>query len=95
MQMTQEAVEWVGLAAGTCTTISFLPQLIAVYKTKSAEDLSYSWLAIFSLGLILWLTYGILLLSAPVILANAVTLTLLVLIIALKMRYERGLHRPE
>ncbi len=95
MKMTAQVIEWIGLAAGTCTTLSFLPQLVTVYKTKSAEDLSYSWLAIFSVGLILWLIYGILLLSAPVILANAVTLTLLVLIIALKIRYERGLHRPK
>jgi MtN3 and saliva related transmembrane protein len=89
MEMTPQVVEWIGLAAGTCTTLSFLPQLVTVYRRKSARDLSYSWLAVFTTGVVLWLAYGVLLLSMPVILANAVTLTLLVVLIALKARYDR------
>jgi MtN3 and saliva related transmembrane protein len=87
--MTPQVIEVVGIAAGTLTTFSFLPQLIAVYRTKSAEDLSYGYLFTFTLGVILWLGYGILLRSRPVIVANAITLTFLVGILALKARYER------
>jgi MtN3 and saliva related transmembrane protein len=93
MEMTPEVIDWIGLAAGSCTTLSFLPQLITVYRRKSAKDLSYSWLAVFTAGIVLWLAYGLLLLSVPVILANAVTLSLLVILIALKVRYDREARR--
>ena len=90
MTMTGETiVDAIGIAAGTLTTLSFLPQLVSVYRTRSAEDLSYGYLSTFALGVILWLCYGILLHALPVILANAVTLTLVVSIMALKFHYRR------
>jgi MtN3 and saliva related transmembrane protein len=89
MEMTQDLVEWIGLIAGTCTTLSFVPQLITVFRHRSARDISYGWLAVFTTGVIFWLWYGLLLLSVPVILANAVTLSLLVVLIALKVKYDR------
>jgi MtN3 and saliva related transmembrane protein len=92
MHMTPQLIDMIGMAAGTLTTVSFLPQLIAVFRTKSAEDLSYGYLFTFSFGVILWLTYGVLLWAMPVILANAVTLVLLICIVGLKARYARS-HR--
>ena len=82
-------IESVGMVAGSLTTVAFLPQLLAVYRTKSAADLSYGYLFLFSTGIVLWLMYGLLIFKWPVILANAVTLTLVVSILALKLRYER------
>ena len=87
--MTQDLVEWIGLIAGTCTTLSFVPQLLTVFRNRSARDISYTWLAVFTTGIVFWLWYGLLLLSVPVILANAVTLSLLVVLIALKVKYDR------
>ena len=88
-RMKTQTIDAIGLLAGLLTTISFLPQLIAVYRTKSARDLSYAYLLTFASGIVLWLVYGFLIDSPPVKIANAATLTLLVLIIILKARYDR------
>lgn len=86
--ISSDAVTAIGLFAGTLTTISFLPQLVQTFRTKSAEDLSYLMLITFMSGVILWLIYGIFLRALPIILANAVTLALLIAIVALKVRYR-------
>ena len=80
---------WLGYAAGTLTTIAFLPQVLHVWQTKRAEDLHLGTLVSFTVGVILWLTYGLLTHQMPVILANAVTLALQMAIIFLKLRYAR------
>ena len=77
-----------GIMAGTLTTISFVPQVIKVYKTKNAKDLSMTTFCIFSCGVFLWLVYGIARLDLAIILANGVTLILVFLIIAMKIRYH-------
>jgi len=83
------AVETLGMIAGTLTTIAFVPQVLKIYRTKSAKDVSYMMFSIFSTGIVFWLIYGILIRSTPIIAANAVTLTLSMIIIALKVRYHR------
>ncbi len=70
------AFTWVGYAAGTLTTIAFLPQVLHVWKTKSADDLHWGMLLMFTVGIALWLTYGIGIRQLPVILPNVVTLAL-------------------
>ena len=81
--------EVVGMVAGTLTTLAFLPQVLKIYRTKSARDVSYLMFLIFSTGVLLWLIYGILIGSAPIIAANVVTLGLAVIVIVLKVRYHR------
>ena len=81
------AFTWVGYAAGTLTTIAFLPQVLHVWKTKSADDLNWGMLLSFTVGVALWLTYGIGIRQLPVILPNVVTLALQLAIIFLKVRY--------
>lgn len=81
-------VNLIGSAAACCTTISFVPQLLRVWKLKSARDISLIMFLVFSLGVFLWLVYGIFIRSFPVILANAVTLALSLAILALKLRYD-------
>lgn len=81
---------WVGYAAGTLTTIAFLPQVLHVWKTKKADDLHIGTLFSFTTGILLWLIYGIAMRQAPVILANAVTLALQCAILFLKLRYRRS-----
>lgn len=78
-----------GLTAATLTTSSFVPQLTKVVRTKSAADLSYGMFAAFSVGIGLWLVYGLLRHDVPVIAANSVTLVLSVAILVLKSRYDR------
>ena len=78
----------IGFLAGVLTTIAFVPQALKMYTTKSGKDVSARMLLIFSAGVILWLIYGIMIESLPVILANVVTLILSGSIIALKIRYS-------
>ncbi|MEO5936035.1 MAG: SemiSWEET transporter [Terriglobales bacterium] len=88
MQHSRELVEIVGFAAGAICTVSFLPQLIKVYKEKSAQNLSWWYLATFSVGVALWLFYGMMLSAMPIIVANSVTLALLGCIMTLKIKYQ-------
>lgn len=81
-----DAITSLGLLAGTLTTIAFLPQLIKTWRTQSAKDLSFTWLILFTSGVSLWLLYGILIRSLPVIASNAVTLLLTLIILSFKLR---------
>lgn len=84
-----DATTALGLTAATLTTASFVPQLTKVWRTKSAEDLSYGMFGAFSLGILLWLAYGLLRRDLPVIVANGMTLVFSVAILVLKVRYSR------
>ncbi|MTI20437.1 hypothetical protein E1176_05325 [Fulvivirga sp. RKSG066] len=80
-------VTLIGLVAAFCTTIAFLPQVIKSWKTKSAKDLSLGMFLIFSLGVFLWLVYGLLINDLPIIIANAFTLVLSSIILFFKLRH--------
>jgi MtN3 and saliva related transmembrane protein len=77
-----------GLFAGACTTVAFLPQVIKTWKSKSAKDLSLSMFLIFCLGVVLWLVYGIMVQDMPVIVANALTLMLASTLLFFKLRFK-------
>jgi len=77
-----------GIMAGTLTTISFIPQVIKIYKMKQAKDLSITTFCLFSCGVFLWFIYGIVIREWPIILANGITLILITSIIAMKIRYR-------
>ena len=81
-------VDILGLTAGTLTTIAFVPQVLEIWVSKSAEDVSYLMFAVFSLGVVLWLAYGIALGAWPIVITNVVTLALSVLVLLLKHRYR-------
>jgi len=79
----------IGLVAGALTTAAFVPQVWKIYRTKSGKDVSARMFTLLSVGVVLWLVYGILLQSLPLILTNGITLLLSLAIIALKIRYSR------
>jgi MtN3 and saliva related transmembrane protein len=79
-----------GFSAGTLTTIAFIPQVHKAWRSKRCDDLSWGMLITFSAGVALWLAYGVLLLAMPIIVANAVTLALLITIACLKVRYRNN-----
>ncbi|MBI3528712.1 MAG: SemiSWEET transporter [Betaproteobacteria bacterium] len=81
-------IDGIGLIAGLLTTTAFIPQVLKIYRTKSGKDISARMISLFTTGLVLWLIYGILLRSLPLILSNVVTLVLSLAIIALKIRYR-------
>lgn len=77
----------IGLMAGTLTTVAFVPQLAKAWKSRSTSDLSWGTVTIFSMGVVLWLVYGLWIDSLPVILANTVTLILQLGIVSLKVKH--------
>jgi MtN3 and saliva related transmembrane protein len=88
--MQQHTIDFIGYVAATCTTLSFLPQLIRVLRLRSAREISLGMFLIFSIGTALWLTYGLLAHSKPVVAANAVTFVLSISILVLKLRFDRN-----
>ena len=77
-----------GLIAGSLTTIAFVPQLLKIWRSKHAHDISLGMFILFSIGVALWIAYGVLIASMPVILANSVTLALALLILAMKLYFR-------
>ena len=77
----------IGLVAGFLTTLAFVPQATRIWKTKSARDVSLPTYLSLSLGVALWLAYGLLKGEFPIIVWNAVTLMIAMAIVALKVRF--------
>ena len=78
----------IGFSAAILTTVAFLPQVIQAWKTKSTKDVSLLMFAIFSVGIFLWLIWGILIMEWPAILANAVSFILALAILFFKLKYH-------
>ena len=80
----------VGFAAGLLTTAANLPQVWKTYRTKSGEGLSFRMLLTLAVGLGLWIVYGIMSKSLPLILTNAVVLLLILSLIGMKLKFDRS-----
>ncbi len=78
----------IGLIAASLTTTAFLPQVIKIMKTKSTRDISLKMYVILALGVLLWLVYGFMIMSWPVIAANTTVLVLSIIIIVFKVKYD-------
>jgi MtN3 and saliva related transmembrane protein len=78
-----------GTAAGCCTALSMVPQLVSIWRSKSGRGVSVAMFLVFGLGVVLWIVYGFLISSVPVIAANGFTLALIAGILTLKARYDR------
>ncbi|THB68335.1 MAG: hypothetical protein D6E12_06750 [Desulfovibrio sp.] len=85
--MTTALIETIGLVAGTLTTASFLPQVLKAFRTRQTRDISLLMYSILCTGVSIWLVYGFLINSLAVILANAVTLILVLGVLFLKLRH--------
>lgn len=80
-------IDLIGSLAGILTTVSFVPQVVKTWRSGSAEDISLFMFILFSLGVLLWLVYGLAISSRPVIIANAITLVLAFSILVMKLRH--------
>jgi len=81
--------ESLGLVAGALVTCSMIPQLIRVYKLRSAREISILFTTLLLIGMICWLAYGVYLELIPVILWNAIGIILVSLLIYLKLKYGK------
>jgi MtN3 and saliva related transmembrane protein len=79
--------EWIGGIAASLTTCSFIPQVLRVWRTKHTKDISLLMYSLFTLGVALWLVYGVLLDAWPIIIANSITLLLAGTVLVLKIRF--------
>ena len=85
--------ETLGLMAGTLTTASFIPQVWKIWQTRSARDLSWGMVAVFTAGTFLWLLFGIKVDSISITTANAITFTLSLAICIMKLLFDN--NKPE
>ena len=84
--------EWIGFAAASLTTASFVPQAWLTFRTRDVRGISLGMYSVFTLGVALWLAYGWLLQAWPVVAANAITLVLAMSILVMKLRYGEPRH---
>jgi MtN3 and saliva related transmembrane protein len=77
----------IGLFAAACTTLSFLPQLIKIIRTKHTKDISLLMYLILGTGLFLWFVYGFLLRDLPIMIANGITFVLALAVVILRVKY--------
>ncbi|WP_300578078.1 SemiSWEET family sugar transporter [Phenylobacterium sp.] len=84
--------EVIGFCAGLCSMVSFTPQLIKTWREQDARSISLRMYVVTVTGFGLWVTYGVMIGSLPVMLTNSVCLILSALILALKWRFSRPDH---
>ena len=80
----------IGTLAALLTTLSFVPQAWHTFQTKDVSGISLGMYSVFTVGVALWLAYGLMLQAWPVVIANAVTLALALGILAMKLIYQRA-----
>jgi MtN3 and saliva related transmembrane protein len=76
-----------GLAAAGCTTFSFLPQVMQAWRTRSTKDISLVMFTVMTVGVALWVIYGVVRMDVPLIAANVVTFGFAATILYLKLRH--------
>ncbi|MDO8776560.1 MAG: SemiSWEET transporter [Burkholderiaceae bacterium] len=89
MQLTEFiGSDLIGYTAATLTTVSFVPQALHSFRTKDVSGISMGMYSIFTLGITLWLVYGLLINAWPIVIANVITLALAGMILVMKLRYR-------
>jgi len=83
----------IGSLAAVCTTAAFVPQVVRVWRLRAADEISLATFLVFGVGTFVWLLYGIVIGSWPVILANGVTFVLSLSIVFLKLNFDRKTRR--
>ena len=83
-------IDWLGYLAASLTTLSFVPQAWHTFQTRDVSGISLSMYSAFTLGVLLWLVYGVMLGAWPVIVANFITLALAACILVMKLLLGKG-----
>jgi MtN3 and saliva related transmembrane protein len=84
------AIDWLGYTAAALTTFSFVPQLWHTFRTRDVSGISLGMYSAFTLGIALWLVYGVILQAWPLIVANVATLLFAVAILTMKIRHDKA-----
>ena len=83
-----DIINLVGAAGGIVSSVTFLPQVIKIWKTKSAKDLSMGTLLFLVLNVSLWLLYGILTNLYPIIITNGIVLSMVFIMVYFKLTFK-------
>lgn len=83
-----QAIDIIGSIAAALTTASFVPQAWHTFKTKDVRGISLGMYSAFTAGITLWLVYGIMLGAWPIIISNAITTSLALSILVMRLRYH-------
>jgi len=79
---------YLGFIAAFCTTVAFIPQAVKVYKSKHTKDISLGMFLLLNTGFVMWLIYGLMIESYPIIIANSVTLIFSIYILITKIKID-------
>jgi MtN3 and saliva related transmembrane protein len=88
--MASSVPTFLGTTAAILTTASFSPQLLHLWRARSAHAISASMYTIFAIGLLLWIVYGIVIGAWPIVIANSITALQAIAILWMKVRFSRG-----
>jgi len=83
-----QIIDVIGFFAAVLTTSSFVPQAVHTFRTWDVSGISLVMYSVFTAGVALWLVYGLLLGAWPIVIANAITLSLACSILVMKLRYR-------
>ncbi len=85
-----------GFTAGICVTIAIVPQIITIWKTKKAQNISLSMFGITSFGILLWIIYGILKEDTPIMITNSISLALnIIMLYSIKHFENNNTKKPK
>ena len=87
--MSESTIQWIGIAAGTLTSIALLPQVFKIYREKKADNISIPYLVILFAGLALWIVYGISRSDIPVIATNIFSALVSIVTLVLGVKYKK------
>ncbi len=90
LNMTMNPTDLIGAAAASLTTLSFVPQAWHSFRSRDVSGVSLGMYSVFTVGVALWLAYGLRLGAWPIVVANAITLVLSLAILWMKLRYRRS-----
>jgi MtN3 and saliva related transmembrane protein len=82
------STSFIGFAAGTLCTLAYLPQALHSFRTRCVSDISLLMLISLNAGLLLWVAYGVMIRSLPLILPNAITFFLAFPLLVMKLRFS-------
>ncbi len=86
--MSRVPIDLIGYVAAVLTTIAFVPQALTSWRTRNLSGVSLPMYSIFTAGVAMWLAYGVMLGSSPIIVANSITLALSGTVLALKVLHK-------
>lgn len=82
-------IDILGFVAGICVTISVIPQILKIWKTKKVKDISLLTFSVLTFGVALWVLYGVLKNDLPIIITNSISFSLNILMVYFIIYYEK------